>query len=581
MSPWQIATAVVLGLAALAASLRLLRQPAGARGWRRVVLLALQPACALLLYFVLYPPSRTVEGGTLVVLSGGAALPGASAPPGEALVALPEAGPATGAVPVPDLASALRQRPGTARLRVIGQGLPARDRDAVAGLPLQFVAAPPVPGLVRLSTPAPVAPGNDFRVQGEVAGVRSARVELLDPAGRRMDASAVDAHGRFTLQGQARIAGEVLFAVRVLDAAGSERERQPLPLQVIEPAALRVWIMAGAPQPEWKYLRRWAADAELSLQTQIAVGNGLQLGDAPLPVDAATLDRFDLLWLDQRALATLSRAQRETVLAAVRRGLGVLVRLDGPADAGLRQALTQFGLPLRGGDGSVPLAAAPSTEAEAGAALNRRDYLPTTALAVLASDAQARPYAWWRAAGAGRIGVTTLTDSYRLPLAGDAAGHGRRWSEVVATLARASRRGPASVALPTLAWAGERMALCGVGENAQVLDPAAHAHRLQRDTATGDPACAAYWPQQAGWHVLAQGEQRQAFYVRDPSQARAWYAHDQAGATARLVRAAPAGPIAQAPALPGSRWPAWWAFVLLAAAGWWLERPRRAAAGQV
>jgi len=572
MNTWQIATAVVLALVAVAAPLRLLRQASGARGWRRNVLLVLQPLCALALYLMLYPPARPVEGGTLEVLTAGAT----SATTGAASVALPEAGAPTGATPVPDLATALRQRPGTARLRVIGQGLPARDRDAVAGLPLQFVPAAPLPGLIRLSTPAPVAPGNDFSVRGQLAGLPGARVELLDPTGRRVDAAAADAQGRFALQGQARMAGQTLFAVRVLDRTGAERERQPLPLQVIEAPALRVWIMAGAPQPEWKYLRRWAADAGLSLHTQIAVGNGLQLGDAPLPMEAATLDRFDLLWLDQRALGSLSRGQRESVLAAVQRGLGVLVRLDGPADAGLRGALAQLGLPMRGGEGITPLAVPVNAAGEPSAALNVRDYTPALPLAVLASDAKQRAYAWWRAAGEGRIGVTTLTDSYRLPLAGDSARHGRRWSQALAELARARRSPQAGVELPAVAWTGERMAVCGVAEDARILDPAGASQRLQQDAATGTRACAAYWPSQAGWHVLVQGEQRHAFYVRDPAQARAWYRHDLAAATARQVRTAATGPIAQAPALPGSRWPAWWAFVLLVAASWWLERPRRA-----
>ncbi len=62
MSPWQIATAVVLALVAVAAPLRLLRQTAGARGWRRNVLLVLQPLCALALYLTLFPPARPVEG---------------------------------------------------------------------------------------------------------------------------------------------------------------------------------------------------------------------------------------------------------------------------------------------------------------------------------------------------------------------------------------------------------------------------------------------------------------------------------------------------------------------------------------
>ncbi|MFP3787293.1 hypothetical protein, partial [Burkholderia sp. SIMBA_024] len=67
------------------------------------------------------------------------------------------------------------------------------------------------------------------------------------------------------------------------------------------------------------------------------------------------MDRFDPLWLDDRALGGLSRAQRQAIVDATRRGLGVLVRLGGPLDAAGRQALAQLGLPMRGGDASVPL----------------------------------------------------------------------------------------------------------------------------------------------------------------------------------------------------------------------------------
>ncbi|HYG07455.1 MAG TPA: carboxypeptidase regulatory-like domain-containing protein [Stenotrophomonas sp.] len=586
MSVWQIGSAVVLALAAVVGVLRLLRQPALVPHWRRVLLLALQPACALLLYLALYPPARVIESGTtLVVLTAGAPQPAAGA--GEAVVALPEANAAADVPVVPDLATALRQRPDIARLRVLGQGLPTRDHEAVGTRALIFEPTALPPGLIGLSSPAPVAPGNAFAVRGQVSGLPGAGVELLDPAGRRVDMAMADAQGGFSLIGQARIAGEVLFAVRVLDARGTERDRQPLPLRVIDAAPLRVWIQAGAPQPEWKYLRRWAADAGLTLHTQIATGAGLQLGDASLPLDAATLAGFDLLWLDQRALAALSRSQREAVLAAARRGLGVLIRLDGPADASLRQALAQFGLPLRGGDGVATVAtgaaanpAPAGTSANADAsealpALTRRDFAPSTALPVLARDARGQPYAWWHALGQGRIGVTTITDTYRLTLAGAAAAHARQWSDAVATLARPRAAATSAAELPELAWTGERSTLCGLGADAQVRDPTSHAHALQRDPASGSRGCAAYWPQQPGWHVLAQGEQREPFFVRDPAQARAWHLRTQADAT-QLMRSAPVATTASAgPGLPSSRWPAWWAFVLLAAASWWLERPRR------
>ncbi len=566
MNPWQLATAGVIALATLAGLWRAWRQP---RGARRAALMALQPLCALALYFTLYPLPRASEGGTLVVLTRGAA-----PVDGGDVIALPEAGAPPGAMPVPDLASAMRHRPGVARLQVLGEGLPARDRDAVAAaaLPLQFQPPAPTPGLAALSTPPPVAPGNAFEVEGQVVGWPRGRVELLEPAGTRVDAAPLDAQGRFRLQGEARLAGQVLFSVRVLDADGRERDRQPLPLNVVEAPPLRVWILAGAPQPEWKYLRRWAADAGVTLHTQIAVGGGLQLGDAPKPLDAATLAGFDLLWLDERAWSGLSASQRAAVREATRGGLGVLVRLGGPLDAGARQALASLGLPLRGGNTTVPLSW-PVTGGEPPVALGRRDFAPDAALSVLARDAGGTPYAWWRGLGQGRIGVTTLTDSWQLPLAGERAAHGRLWSAMLATLARARAHG-ASLDIPTPAWAGERMVICGLATNPQVRDPAGGLHGLVRDPGTG--ACAAYWPVQAGWHTLGSGEDATPFYVRDPAQAKAAFAREQAMQTARLVRPASAAVgVAGIARHPGSHWPAWWAFVLLAATCWWLERVRR------
>lgn len=564
MNAWQIATASVIALATLVGLWRLRRLP---RGARRVTLLALQPLSALALYFVLYPPPRSSEGGTLVVLTRSAA-----PVDGTDVVALPEAGTPPGAVPVPDLATALRQRPGVAHLRVLGEGLPARDREAVGARSLQFHAPAPAAGLAALSTPPPVAPGNAFEVSGQVVGWPRGRVELLDPAGQRVDAAPLDAQGRFRLHGQARLAGAVLFAVRVLDAEGRERDRQPLPLRVVDAAPLRLWILAGAPQPEWKYLRRWAADAGAILHTQIAVGGGLQLGDAPRPLDAATLSGVDLLWLDERSWSSLSSSQRVAVREATRAGLGVLVRLDGPLDNPARQALAALGLPLRGGRAIAPLSW-PVAEGEAPVALGRRDFAPAVALPVLAQDPSGTPYAWWRSLGQGRIGVTTLTDSWQLPLAGQAAAHGRLWSGMLATLARA-RPAHAAFDMPALAWAGERMTICGLSAPAQVRDPAGGVHRLVRDGARA--GCAGFWPSRAGWHSVGEGEDATPFYVRDPAQAKAAFAREQALRTAQLAtpHAALAGGQGVARS-PGSRWPAWWAFLLLAATCWWLERPRR------
>lgn len=158
-------------------------------------------------------------------------------------------------------------------------------------------------------------------------GLPGARVELLDPAGQVVDTAATDAAGQVQLRGQARAPGQVLFALRLRDGAGAERGRVPVLIAAVPSA--RVLLLAGAPQPELKYLRRWANDAGMQVRSQIAVGPGVQLGEGAA-LDAASLDVLDLLVIDQRRLVALGNAQRQGVRAAIGRGLGVLVRTDGP-----------------------------------------------------------------------------------------------------------------------------------------------------------------------------------------------------------------------------------------------------------
>ncbi|GHH59449.1 carboxypeptidase regulatory-like domain-containing protein [[Pseudomonas] boreopolis] len=587
----QLVLAAVLAVAALLAMWRLRR--ARVAPWKKIALLALQPACAALLYFALAPPPRAGQAGTLVVASAGSDLRSLGAAPGDRVVTLPEAPALAEVERVPDLATALRRHPGTQRLRIVGAGLPARDRDAAAGWPLAYAPVAPVPGLAELSTPPPLVPGAGFAIGGRVVGLPQASVELLDPAGRRVDRASIGEDGRFVLDGSARATGDVLFEVRVLDAKGDPRDRARVPVSVAEAPALELWLIAGAPQPELKYLRRWAHDAGLSLQTQVAVGGGLQLGDAPRPLEAATLDGVDLLIVDERALAGLGRGQRAAVRDAVARGLGLLVRIGGPLDAGARAALAELGMPLRGEGGIAPVrlpgpADASLDAARRGApagpdpgrddeasplpALERRVFAPAAAGAVDAlRAADGSAYAWWRTLGRGRIGVTTLVDSYRLVLEGHASAHAALWSELLSPLARP--KAPAlAVAAP--GWRDERLALCGLGDAAVLQAPDGSAAPLLRDPATGDAACAGAWPRQAGLYRWQDGERAGRVLVRDPAEAPALHANGLRAATLGLVReGAPPRPAMAAPQ-PGPRWPWWLAFVAASALLWWLERSR-------
>jgi hypothetical protein len=603
----ELAIAIVLGLAAILATARLLyrqyRSDAAtrSRGWRMAVLLIAQPLIAALLYFAVLPPRLPGQAGTMIVSTAGAA-DGAGQGAGDIRVALPEAPPAAVGERVPDLASALRRHPGTQRLRVLGAGLPPRDRDAARGLAIEFVPAPLPRGLSGLWSPARVGEGEEFWLSGRVEAMPGGSVELFDPGSQRVDRAMPRGDGGFALSAVARSAGLAMFQLRLRDARQQVIEQLDVPVAIEARPAPKLLLLAGAPGPELKYLRRWAADAGLKPYTQISVGAGLQLGDAPLNLNAATLAGFDLLVLDERAWESLGETQRNAVIAAVRGGLGVLLRVGGPLSPRTRAQLRALGfepgagadaselrLPAIGADeaatrarlgpGSVD-APRPRDQAPAEApALTRRVLaLDSATLQPLARDADGKAYAAWRALGQGRIALWGLSDSFKLVLAGRDDLHGRLWSDALSTLTRARSSEPARI--DGTPRQDARTRVCGLADGAQVLPPRGPAVALVVDPDTGRERCAGFWPTSAGWHSLRQGERLLPFYVRARDEAPGLRASELREATAglSLVSAQRDGAATGALAADGERgspWPWFFAWLALSAGLWWFERSLR------
>ncbi|WP_415916589.1 carboxypeptidase regulatory-like domain-containing protein [Xanthomonas arboricola] len=581
--PWLVGSALLLLV--MLSWFRLLRaharQPrARARLW---LLLAAQPLLAGLLYPVLLPPPRAGSASELHVATAGTQADQVR-PTAAQWVALPEAPALPGVARVPDLATALRRAPGTTALVVHGSGLPARDRDGLR-IPVRLALAPLPTGLVAVSTPPPVAPGERIAISARVQGLPGARVELLDPAGQVVDTAAADAAGQVQLRGLARAPGQVLFALRLRDGAGAERSRVPVPVLIAAVPSARVLLLAGAPQPELKYLRRWASDAGMQVRSQIAVGPGVQLGEGAA-LDAASLDALDLLVIDQRRLVALGNAQRQGVRAAIGRGLGVLVRTDGPLDAAARAALGELGLAVTGGSTSAAVPA-PRSLASPGAIdpaatpadaaplppLQRRTLQPQQADAVIAARADdGSALGWWRPQGRGRIGIGLIEDSFALVLAGRSDMHAALWAQLVSAVARAGGSAPAAV---QTGWSQHRMTLCGVAADAAVIGPTGTPQALLIDPASGTRACAAYWPATAGWHRLQTGTEQRWLYVRAPGDAPALHTQQTRDATIAMAAIDAPASVGAPTAQPGARWPWLLAWLTLAAALWWLERRRR------
>jgi len=556
--------------------------------WRFALLLAAQPLLAALLYLSLFPPPMARAGaGTLSIATRDTPRLGRAS---ERLIVLPEATAGLGGETAPDLATALRRHPEAARLHVLGQGLEPRDRPAAEGRAVLFDPAPALTGVAELYPPGPVAPGASFTVTGRVNGASGGTVDLLDPAGQVADSERLPASGAFVLTGAAREPGGALFALRLRSATHTVATVD-VPVWTAAAPAPKVLLLAGAPGPEVKALRRWATDSGIAMQAAVSLGAGLELGDPRPPLNAATLGGFDLVVVDERSWAGLSAGDRAALATAVRRGLGLLLRVTGPLPADVRNAWRALGLPLNGGEATLATPMAPSGPPT----VSGPDEIPLPELtrrgvdvampdsAPLIRDATGAVMARWRPVGLGRIGVWSVTDSAGLVTSGFGQRYGNLWATMFAALARPA---PAAIAVrfDSAPRDGQRLSLCGLKGEAQVREPSGAWTRLLVDPAAGAAACAGYWAAGPGWRLLrltlpgAASPQEQGFYVRPATEAVGLADEDDRTATLALA-AAPATRGMAGVAASGLSWPWFLAWLLAATAVWRFERGASGRAG--
>jgi len=585
--------ALLIAAGVLTAALRLLRRR---RDARRAALAALTLASGGLLYGALFPPHLPVGGETLVVAT--AETPATTrAGPGERLVALPEAPALAGAERVPDLATALRRHRQVQRLRIVGRGLAARDRETDAGLPVSFSPLPDPRGLVRLDPPADTPAGSVFALSGAAAGLPGGTAELLDPAGRRVDSRGIAPDGTFTLGSTARAPGLALFTLRLRGADRRIVSDTPVPLRTLTaPEPLRV-LLVGTPSPEAKYLRRWAEDSGLDLRSRLDAGGGVDLGDAGARIDAATLGDLHVLVIEDRALLAMGTGARAGLARAVAQGLGVVIRMTAPATAASRENWRALGLAVEGG-GEVAPVALPPLALDAGALAVQRGPGPEDVPADLNSfedpapdlarwqlrggpdlvpavrDADGALLVGWQQRGRGRVAVWTLANSFALVLNGQADRYYQWWSDTLSAVARAG--GAFRPDLPALVRTGERIAICGLSGPARVGEPDGKAAALVLDPDAGPRGCAAFWPQQAGAHSIAQdrgGDSASFAFAVLPEAALAGIAARETGmATRRWAAQQGVRDDREVPERRGPGWPWWLGWLAVSAALWLLER---------
>jgi len=462
---------------------------------------------------------------------------------------------------------------------------PAPD-SVTAAAPASALAAPSAAaGATRNADEAPAidvaAPASGTRDAGptsadstsHAAGAQAQEAATLP---RKRDASMHDRAGIAQLRAPARALGTLPMRLRALDADEEVLDVHDVRIEVTAPRAPKVLLLAAAPGPETRALRRWAVDAGLDFDSRIQFAPALVQGGRALAPSAEELAALDLLILEERAWSALGPGGRAAVLGEVENGLGLLLRLTALPNPGVLAELREAGFAVERVPGET------SAQARVADAPTRLRQLPIRVVSMQAVPAvpssEGEPLALWRARGLGRMGLLWLTDSYRLQAAGHAEAYADLWSGLTSDLARAQ---PAAVPAPMLrlprgqtqAWAGERIELCGLRGAASLIAPDGARLTLAAPDAQG---CAAALPSVPGRYRLADDEATALdIEVRDPGRETAMHAADLLARTFAVASTRAAGEDSTGPLYASGDFRPWLlALLAVLALLWWLERPR-------
>lgn len=462
------------------------------------------------------------------------------------------------------------------RLLVRGDGLREAMWNDLPALPMEWQQASQ--DKLWLDFPRSVALGRVFGLTvRRSAAPEPWSVQLVAENGQVLaEAKAEGRANVLSLAWLPPVAESMVLTARLRNAAGKTIAEGPVPLRVEAPVPLRLQGRFASPSFDARALNQLLAASGAILDWRTQLGKSVARSETPSEVLSAphgiVIDAAYAEGLAPQALAAL--------LAQVGEGTPMLILGGSASQAAFWQRAIALRLaPAQGEDpqrqaAKLQLAAAPFLPAA-----RSPEWRP------VAADADGEPWLSQRAWRKGRISWLSVSGWHRYAIS-EPVALAQWWQTVLdqglgETAAGKTWRFPDPMPLP-----GLRTEICADGVAAGsklVVGGAARVELLPRADRSG-AACAAVWPERAGWlAVNADGMAATQLYVFAKDDWSAWQRALRHDATARYAvrsrspvqAAADGNSAAVRPARAAALLPQWcWAALFAAAmlALWWRER---------
>jgi hypothetical protein len=237
---------------------------------------------------------------------------------------------------IPDLSYFLKSNPNIQKLNIYGYGLNKAELKALTGYQIVFHSATTPDGIISANWPGKLKTSEALQVQATYQNSSSNSVKLLlKGLGRVVDSIVVDAKSNksFSFKTSPKQTGKAVYELIAMQQ-NDTLAKEPVPVQVGDQAPMKVLILASFPDFEYKFLKNWLFENQypLAFRSQISKNryafDFLNTDSINLnQINTAALKKFDILIIDEEELAAISPGERASIDAAVKSGMGLLIRV--------------------------------------------------------------------------------------------------------------------------------------------------------------------------------------------------------------------------------------------------------------
>jgi hypothetical protein len=405
-------------------------------------------------------------------------------------------------------------------IHIFGNGLNKDELKLLDQTPVLFHPSKPEPAIITVNWSQKIKVGEKLFIQGRFNNTSSKKVTLfLKGLNTIADSASIPANQiqDFELAAIPKHIGRAVYSL-IAVSGNDTLKNEPIPFETISPATLKILILASSPGFENKFLKNWLSQHgyELTIRTTVSKNKvDRQFLNTPRtpgnPVNAAYLDKFDMVIADLNELTSTSKPELEAIRSQVeQKGLGLIVKSDSSEN---KPAFYSKPFPLfRTKNNTQQSFTIRDTDSATGRfKLNIENpvcirYQPGTQ--VLLQDDKSNIYVSSSMYGSGKIISTSFDNTYSLVLSGNSNEYESLWSLILQKASRKITSPEDWWVSPAFVYANQPVQLNLETTHAGIAQGQAgeSAVYLRQNPLLPFQWQGNYWPTVEGWHPSIQSQ---------------------------------------------------------------------------